>query len=145
MNLIQLAAFLKESWTKIDSALSAGVVNAKAIEKAQTELAEMTKERDFLAAERDTLLTDAGKDLQNIAEKETELATAKARITELEKAKTSTALETQQLAASQGIAQDLTPSADSKTAAKKLTRAQFDALKHGERNEHIRSGGKVTE
>lgn len=106
----------------------------------------LTAAQNELATARESL-SEAQGDLTNAKERITELETETAKIPDLEAAavltKDKVSTEAARLLASTGHPAPI-EGIEEVEQSKTLTRAEFNKLPHQARNEHIRSGGKVT-
>ena len=123
--------------TRVSELESDNTAANQSLAEARTELATATES-----------LSEAQADVANARERITELETENARIPNLEAAADVSAdrvsNEAARLLAASGHPAPIEGISD-KPAEKTLSRAEFDALSHHARNEHIRNGGKVSE
>lgn len=117
---------------------------------AKVELALNEEEQAALVAERDALKAEVEtlkKELDALKPKEAELAALSIKHAELSKKSDEQAAETAQLkklTARFGIKPIVTGAPEGKEAPT-ITRAQFNALSHPEREAHMKAGGKLTD
>lgn len=111
---------------------------------ASASLAEANEKLAKASAEVESLKTAAVNAESEKVQAESKLAAAEAKAKELEAKLANPSAQAAEILAKVGVSPDKLPKAETKPAGRSVTRKEFEAMSHFERNQFFREGGKVT-
>lgn len=153
MSISALSAKVDQILSRIsgDTALAekAGKLEAE-VARLGSEVSTLTNQANELrgqlaasAAEVDKLKSEAVANESAKVEAETKLASSEAKAKELEAKLANPSAQAAEILAKVGVAANQLPKPENKPQGKTVTRAEFEAMNHDQRNIFIREGGKV--